>query len=108
MPKETTSRNLIQIARLRSGMSQMELARAAKTSQPAISAYESGKRSPSVETLTRLLAAAGFELRMQLATPDTHDVSRKSAEKLLPKSHVRGHINRERKRLKSNGRGKKS
>jgi len=89
-------------------MSQMELARAAKTSQPAISAYESGKRSPSVETLTRLLAAAGFELRMQLATPDTHDVSRKNAEKLLPKSQVRGHINRERKRLKSNGRGKKS
>ena len=108
MPIETVSRNLIQIARLRSGMSQMELARAAKTSQPAISAYESGKRSPSVETLTRLLAAAGFELRMQLATPDTHDVSRKSAEKLLPKSQVRGHINRDRKRLKSNGRGKKS
>lgn len=108
MPKETASRNLIQIARLRSGMSQMELARAAKTSQPAISAYESGKRSPSVETLTRLLAAAGFELRMQLAEPDTHDVSRKSAEKLLPKSQVRGHINRERKRLTSNGRGKKT
>jgi transcriptional regulator with XRE-family HTH domain len=108
MPKETASQNLIQMARLRAGMSQVELARAAKTSQPAVSDYESGKRSPSVETLTRLLAAAGFELRMQLATPDTHDASRKSAEKLLPRAQVRGHINRERKRLTSNGRGKKT
>ena len=102
------SQNLIQMARLRAGMSQVELARAAKTSQPAVSDYESGKRSPSVETLTRLLAAAGFELRMQLVTPDTHDASRKSAEKLLPRKQVRGHINRERKRLTSNGRGKKT
>lgn len=108
MPKETASRDLILLARLRAGMSQVDLARAAKTSQPAISAYESGKRSPSVETLTRLLAAAGFELRMQLATPDSHDASRKSAERLLPKSQVQGHINRERKRLTSNGRGKKT
>ena len=96
------------MARLRAGMSQVELARAAKTSQPAVSDYESGKRSPSVETLIRLLAAAGFELRMQLAAPDTHDASRKSAEKLLPRVKVRGHINRERKRLTSNGRGKKT
>jgi transcriptional regulator with XRE-family HTH domain len=108
MAKETASRNLIQMARIRAGMSQVDLARAAKTSQPAVSAYESGKRSPSVETLTRLLAAAGFELRMQLAAPDTHDVSRKSAEKLLPKSQVQGHINRERKRLTANERGKKT
>lgn len=108
MRKETASRDLIQLARLRAGMSQVDLARAAKTSQPAVSDYESGKRSPSVETLTRLLAAAGFELRMQLATPDTHDASRKSAEKLLPREQVRGHINRERKRLASNGRGKKT
>jgi transcriptional regulator with XRE-family HTH domain len=108
MPKDSASPNLIQIARLRAGMSQMDLARAARTSQPAISAYESGKRSPSVETLTRLLAAAGFELRMQLAAPDSHDVSRRSAEKLLPKSQVQGHINRERKRLTANGRGKKT
>lgn len=108
MPKETASRHLIHMARIRAGMSQVELARAAKTSQPAVSAYESGKRSPSVETLMRLLAAAGFELRMQLATPDTHDVSRRAAEKMIPKAQVDAHINRERKRLTSNGRGKKS
>ena len=108
MPKETASRNLIQMARIRAGMSQVDLAKAAKTSQPAVSAYESGKRSPSVETLTRLLAAAGFELRMQLAMPDSHDSSRKSAEKLLPASEVAAHISRERKRLAPNGRGKKA
>ena len=108
MPKETSSRNLIQIARIRAGMSQVDLARAARTSQPAVSAYESGKRSPSVETLTRLLAAAGFELRMQLAMPDTHDASRKGAEKFLPTSQVVAHISRERKRLTANERGKKT
>jgi transcriptional regulator with XRE-family HTH domain len=32
-----------------------------------ISAYERDKRQPTVATLMRLLKAAGFELRMQLA-----------------------------------------
>ena len=45
-----------------------------------MSAYESGRRSPSVDTLCRLLAAAGFEVRMRLAPPDTHA----AAEALLP------------------------
>jgi transcriptional regulator with XRE-family HTH domain len=108
MPTETSSRSLIQTARVRAGMSQMELARAAKTSQPAVSAYESGKRSPSVETLMRLLAAAGFELRMQLSLPDTHDSSRKAAEKIIPKVQIDAHMNREQTRLGKHGRGKKT
>lgn len=108
MAKETWSRNLIQMARLQAGMSQTELAIAGGTSQPAVSAYESGKRSPSVDTLTRLLHAAGFELRMQLARPDTHDSARKAGEKLLPSSQVKTHINRDKKRVMTSERKKRS
>lgn len=88
MTAENFSRHLIRIARWRAGLSQEELARRAATSQAAISAYESGRRSPSVATLSRILAAAGFELRMRLADPDTHDATRRIAEVLLPADQV--------------------
>lgn len=71
------------MARRRAGLTQDALARRSATSQAALSAYESGRRSPSVATLTRILGAAGFELRMRLADPDTHDVTRRIAETLL-------------------------
>jgi transcriptional regulator with XRE-family HTH domain len=38
-----------------------------------ISAYERDKRQPSLETLLRLLRAAGFELTMKLEPHDPHD-----------------------------------
>jgi transcriptional regulator with XRE-family HTH domain len=41
-------------------MSQEELARRAGTSRTAISAYERGHKSPSLETFERLLGAAGY------------------------------------------------
>ena len=40
-------------------MSQAELAAAAGTSQPTVAAYESGARSPSVRTFSKLIRAAG-------------------------------------------------
>lgn len=42
-------------------MSQEELAQRSQTSRTAVSAYEHGRKSPSLETLERLLAGAGFE-----------------------------------------------
>lgn len=53
---------LLKEARLRSGLSQAQLARLAGTSQPALSAYERGRKDPSAATLARLLAAAGTSL----------------------------------------------
>ena len=52
------------LARVRraAGLSQRELARRAGTSRPTVSAYERGRKSPSLETLERLLAGAGYEL----------------------------------------------
>lgn len=59
--------SLIRDARLRSRMSQRDLARLAHTSQAAVQAYESGRRQPSVDRLMEILDAAGFDLRLRLA-----------------------------------------
>ena len=49
-------------ARRAAGLTQSGLAARAGTSQATISAYESGRKQPSVETLSRLLAASGSRL----------------------------------------------
>ncbi|HYS34010.1 MAG TPA: helix-turn-helix transcriptional regulator, partial [Pseudonocardiaceae bacterium] len=46
-------------------MSQDELARRAHTSRPTLSAYEHGRKWPSLETAARLLAESGLELTVQ-------------------------------------------
>lgn len=53
-------------ARARSRLSQSDLARRAGVAQSVISAYESGRRDPSVATLARLIAATGHELDLAL------------------------------------------
>ena len=50
--------------RRRRGLTQAALARRAGTSQPVISAYEHGRRDPSVGTLERLVEAAGERLHL--------------------------------------------
>jgi transcriptional regulator with XRE-family HTH domain len=60
--------------RLRAGLTQAELARRAGTSQPVISAYEHGRRDPTVQTLTRLLAAAGADLVLRAPERGAADV----------------------------------
>lgn len=57
---------LIRTSRKDSGLSQGELAARAGTSQPAISRYEAGASSPSVETLDRLLAVMGARLELSV------------------------------------------
>lgn len=64
---------LIQLARIKSGLSQQELARRAAVPSTMISAYERDKRQPSVNTLLKLIHAAGFELTMKLEPYDAHD-----------------------------------
>src|SRR5687768_1932351 len=54
-------------ARLSANLTQVELGACAGTSQATISAYESGRKEPSVATLSRLLAAAGARLTVQPA-----------------------------------------
>jgi transcriptional regulator with XRE-family HTH domain len=64
---------LLQLARLKAGLSQRELAERASVPTTMISAYERGKRRPSLMTLLKLLHAANFELRMTLEPFDPHD-----------------------------------
>ncbi|MGO1561993.1 MAG: helix-turn-helix domain-containing protein [Actinomycetaceae bacterium] len=47
----------IRAERLAAGMSQSELARTARVSQPNLSAYENGRRSPSPDVLDRIARA---------------------------------------------------
>jgi transcriptional regulator with XRE-family HTH domain len=55
----------IREARLRAGMTQQDLARRARTSQATLSAYERGRKEPSVSTFSRILGAAGAELSVR-------------------------------------------
>ncbi len=54
--------HLLERVRHEAGLSQEELAARAGTSRTTISAYEHGRKSPTLATATRLLATAGFEL----------------------------------------------
>jgi transcriptional regulator with XRE-family HTH domain len=69
----TWAGNLIKIARSGAGLSQRELARRAQTSQATLSAYESGRKSPTLDTLERVVRAAGLDLRITLEPRDGHD-----------------------------------
>ncbi|MGH7643070.1 MAG: helix-turn-helix domain-containing protein [Candidatus Dormibacteria bacterium] len=53
-------------ARLRSGLSQAELARRAGVAQSVISVYESGRRQPALATLSSLKRATGHNLIVDL------------------------------------------
>jgi transcriptional regulator with XRE-family HTH domain len=59
---------MIRGARLAAGITQLELAGRAGTAQPAVAAYESGGRTPSLATLERLLSACEHDVEV-LARP---------------------------------------
>jgi transcriptional regulator with XRE-family HTH domain len=59
---------LIRDARQAAGITQLEMAERAGTAQPAVAAYESGARTPSLGTLQRLLGACEYDVEL-LAHP---------------------------------------
>ncbi|MGQ0846821.1 MAG: nucleotidyltransferase domain-containing protein [Sporichthyaceae bacterium] len=61
-----SARDLIRRARNDARLSQSELAIRAGVAQPVISAYESGRREPSLPTLTKLVEATGHRMDIQL------------------------------------------
>jgi transcriptional regulator with XRE-family HTH domain len=61
--------DLLKAVRRRNGLTQLDLARRAGTSQPVISAYERGRRDPTYGTLRRLVWAGGEQLRLEAAPP---------------------------------------
>jgi transcriptional regulator with XRE-family HTH domain len=67
-------------------MTQTDLALQAGVSQQSISAYETGRKEPTLPTLVRLLAAAGSEMRIQLEPIDDHDSTLAAFIETLPPS----------------------
>jgi transcriptional regulator with XRE-family HTH domain len=56
-------------ARLRAGLSQVELAELTGTSQATLSSYENGRKLPGTRTFERLLAATGSRLVVEPVPP---------------------------------------
>jgi transcriptional regulator with XRE-family HTH domain len=65
-----SSKTILLEARLRSGLTQAELAQRAGTAQSAIARWETGRARPAVETLAFLVRACGLELRVGLGEAD--------------------------------------
>jgi transcriptional regulator with XRE-family HTH domain len=57
---------MLRRVRERSGLTLRALAQRAETSHSTLSAYESGRKVPTVETLDRIVRAAGYELGVEL------------------------------------------
>ncbi|MGH9274244.1 MAG: helix-turn-helix domain-containing protein [Acidimicrobiales bacterium] len=87
--------SLLLSARTRLGLSQTAFAELLGIAQPTLSAYESGRRQPTLPTLLRLLGRAGLDLRMELAEQDRHDAILAEWERSLDE--------KDRARLRSQG-----
>ena len=78
--------SLVHRARTRAGLSLRELARRAGTSHSTLSAYETGRKVPTVETLDRIVRAAGFvadvDLEPDVGGPDRSARGRELVEVL--------------------------
>ena len=86
---------LLLSARTRLGLSQTAFAELLGIAQPTLSAYESGRRQPTLPTLLRMLGRAGLDLRMELTEQDRHDEILAEWERSLD--------DRERARLEAQG-----
>jgi uncharacterized protein len=92
-----TAASTIRGARARARLTQVQLAEKANVAQSVVSAYESSRREPSLETLRKLVAAAGFDLDVQLVPSAPKSARRKSVEnnrsRLLRTLHSSGATN---------------
>lgn len=90
----STAADTIKSARERAGLSQAELARRAGTSQPAIARLESGAVSPTVETLERVLAAAGTTLELSFTPAPTPDPVIEAYKRDIDRTLLRANLRR--------------
>lgn len=75
---------ILERVRASSGLTQEELARRAGTSRPTLSAYEHGRKSPTVATFVRLLAQAGWDLAAQPQIAFTQQTSARGKPIWIP------------------------
>ena len=74
MALDASPATIVAGARAQAGLSQRELARLAGTAQSVVARIESGQTSPTWQTVSTLLAAAGFVMRpdIERTTFDSH------------------------------------
>ena len=65
--------DLVREARRRAGLSQRQLAERAGTTQSAIARLETGRSTPSFDTVLRLARLCGFDLDVMLVERDGSD-----------------------------------
>jgi transcriptional regulator with XRE-family HTH domain len=65
--------DLVREARRRAGLSQRELAERAGTTQSAIARLETGRSTPSFDTVLRLVRLCGLDLEVMLVERDESD-----------------------------------
>ena len=70
---------LIREARLRAGLTQAELAERTGRDRSVIARWEQAAVAPSVETLTELVRACGFDLPLELEPLETNERVKKNA-----------------------------
>jgi transcriptional regulator with XRE-family HTH domain len=84
-----TGGELIREARKRAGLSQRELAERLGTTQSVIARWETGVRSPTVETLLRAVRACGLDLNITLGAPDPdHELLIRENRRLTPSARL--------------------
>jgi transcriptional regulator with XRE-family HTH domain len=66
-PDTVKSAALLREARLRAGLSQVELAERCGKDRVQIGRYEAGAVAPSLDTLIELIRACGFDLPLELS-----------------------------------------
>lgn len=84
--------SIVREARLRAGLTQVELADRAGTTQPGIARWESGRTSMSLEGVRRLVRLCGFEFEVAIVPREGSDLAQ--AERLAdltPDQRLRRH-----------------
>jgi transcriptional regulator with XRE-family HTH domain len=80
----TLAAGILRSVRQKADLTQQQLAEAAGMSQQVVSAYETGRREPTLPMLLRLVRAAGLDLRFRLEALDRHDESLTQYLEALP------------------------
>jgi transcriptional regulator with XRE-family HTH domain len=65
--------NLLKLARVKTGVTQAQMAALAGVPRSTVERIEAGTRQPSLPTLSKLLAAVDLDMRIRLEPYDDHD-----------------------------------
>jgi transcriptional regulator with XRE-family HTH domain len=82
-PDTVRSAALIREARLRAGLSQMELAAKSGKDRSVIARWEQGLVAPSIDTLVELVRACGYDVPLELVPYDPTEDNRVAELQML-------------------------